>query len=105
MDEFSFDGESCPRPGDNVEYDFSPLLLESESWEAIFAGNPDCRTALERIDGWKYRAFGQVVSIDPVVVDCGLLLVKDVVHTHDQRVLGEFVAFTITRLGGYFRVS
>jgi hypothetical protein len=38
------------------------------------------------------------VSIDPVVVNCGLLTVSDVVYTHDLSVVGEYVGFTISRL-------
>jgi len=39
-----------------------------------------------------------VTSIDPVVVDCGMIQIPDVFHSRDLRVIGEFVAFTVTRL-------
>jgi hypothetical protein len=58
---------------------------------------------VDHLESWRYRAFGKVVSIKPVLVDCGLLSVEGVVHTHDPRVIGEYVAFTISRLGGSAR--
>ena len=100
MDAFSFMGpDTCPKPGQEIEVEFSPLLLEDEPWDSVFAGNPSRRVGLDQLDGWRYRAFGRVISIEPVIVDCGLLTVGDVVRTHDPRVVGEYLAFTISRLG------
>lgn len=101
MDEFSVSVEGTPEPGEEIDFEFSPFIDEEESWESIFSGNPDGKVGLEPINGWKYRAFGKIISIKPVVVDCGLLKVEDVINTNDQNVIGEAVAFTITRLGGY----
>ena len=101
MDEFSVDERCIPSQGTDIEFEFSPTLDEEESWEHIFAGNPEKKAGLERICGWKYRAYGKVVSINPVVVDCGLLKVEAVIHSNDPKVIGESVAFTISRLGGY----
>jgi len=101
MDEFSVDERNIPKPGAEFGFEFAPCLEDEESWESIFSGNPHQRIGLEQLAGWRYRAFGRIVSIDPVVVDCGLLQVEGVVSTHDPKVIGEFVAFTISRLGGY----
>ena len=98
MDEFSFSPEA-PTPGTLVDVEFSFICDEDESWEQLFSGNPSKVLGIEAIDGWKYRALGQIRSIDPVVVDCGLFRVDDVVHTSDPRVVGEYVGFTISRLG------
>jgi hypothetical protein len=99
MDEFSIDERSSPRIGDEFDVELSASLLdEDETWEAMFAGNPDRRKCLDQVDGWSYRAFGEVISIDPVVVDCGMIQIPDVFHSSDSRVIGEFIAFTITRL-------
>jgi hypothetical protein len=99
MDEFTIDERSAPRMGDDFEVELSATLLDDdESWEAMFAGNPDKRKALDRVEGWSYRAFGEVTSIDPVVVDCGMIQIPDVFHSRDSRVIGEFIAFTVTRL-------
>jgi len=104
MDEFSHVGpDASPEPGDEIEIEFSSLLLEDEPWDAIFTANPRRRVGVDHLDGWRYRAFGRVISIEPVIVDCGLLRIADVVQTRDPRVIGEYVAFTISRLGGHPR--
>lgn len=98
MDEFSIDEHSAPGISTEFEVELSAQLDEDESWESIFTGNPDCRKMLERISGWRYRAFGEVLSINPVVVDCAVMQISDVFHSNDPRVIGSFVAFTVTRL-------
>ena len=74
------------------------MLDEDEAWNDIFSGNPDGVKRLEQVSGWKYRAYGEVVSVSPVRVDCGIYVEEDVVRSSDARTVGEFVAFTITRL-------
>lgn len=102
MDEFGlFSVDSLPKPGELCEVEFSPYLDEDEAWEDIFAGNPDKLVLIEQIKGWRYRAFGKIINVNPVVVDCGLLQVEDVVCSTDPRLIGEYVAFGITRLGAY----
>ncbi len=104
MDEFfCFSADSLPKAGEPCEVEFSPYLDEDESWEDIFAGNPNKLVLLEQIEGWCYRAFGKIISVNPVVVNCGLLQVKGVVCSTDPRLVGEYVAFTISRLGVYLR--
>ena len=100
MYEFSVDERGLPKQGDEIELEFTASVLEDEAWEEIFAGNPEHKVGLEQIDGWRYTAYGQVISIAPVQVNCGLLTVQDVVHTNDSRIVGEYVRFTISRLGG-----
>ena len=90
-----------PKVGDAFEFEFSTMLDEEESWGSIFHGNPERKKCLEQIQGWKYRAFGEVISIDPVKIDCGVLIEEDVFHSHDPKVIGEYVAFNISRLGVY----
>ena len=98
MDEFTIDARFAPKPNEDFEVELSALTDERTSWEAMFAGNPNNTKDIEPVSGWSYRAFGQIVSIHPVVVDCGILSVPDVLHTNDSRVVGEYVAFTISRL-------
>lgn len=101
MDEFSVCADTCPRIGEEFEFEFYPFLDEDEEWESIFSGNPSGRIGLEHLGGWRYRAFGTIVGVSPVVVDCGLFTVEDVVSSSDARLVGESVAFIISRLGGY----
>jgi hypothetical protein len=98
MDEFSSDERSAPSLGAEMHIELSAMVDEGESWESIFAANPTKKKGLEHLEGWSYRAFGEVTSIHPVNVDCGLVQVPDVIQTNDPRVIGEFVGFTITRL-------
>ena len=101
MDEITLDVQSMPKIGESFDFEFSNTIDEDESWETIFRSNPDKKKCIEQIQGWKYRAFGQIVSVNPVKVDCGILIEEDVIHTNDSKVIGEYVGFTISRLGGY----
>jgi hypothetical protein len=99
MDVFSPDDRPARPAGSEFYLELSAgLINEEESWEFIFASNPEQKKCLEHLDGWRYRAYGEIISINPVVVNCGLIQVEDVVHTGDSRVIGEFVSFTIDRL-------
>jgi hypothetical protein len=100
MDAFS-DEKNSLRAGAEIEIEFSPCLSDEESWEDIFSGSSGEKIGFEHLGGWAYRAFGKILSINPVFVDCGLIKVEDVVQTNDDRVIGEFVAFTISRLDVY----
>jgi len=101
MDEFSVDENHSPKVGEIFDFEFSNLVDEDESWESIFSGNPDRKKGIEKLSGWKYRCYGQITKISPVVVDCGLIQEEDVISTNDEKVVGDYIAFTITRLGGY----
>ena len=91
---------SSQKVSEEIELEFSTYLDDSEEWEAIFCGNQEGRVGLEQIQGWRYRAFGRVVSINPVVVDCSFFQVEDVECSSDPRLIGEPVTFIISRLGG-----
>jgi hypothetical protein len=101
MDEFSVDEGTVPKPGEEIEFEFAPSVSRHESWDEIFSGNPDQMIGLENIESWCYHAYGQIVSIGPVKVNCGLFTVEDVIHTNDPGVVGQYVRFTISCLGGY----
>ena len=104
MDEFGlFSADSLPKAGEPCEVEFSPYLDDDESWEEIFVGNPDKLVLIKQVEGWRYCAFGKIISVNPVVVDCGFLQVEDVVCSTDPQLVGEYVAFSITRLGAYLR--
>ena len=104
MDEFTSDDRFAPMPGEEFEVELSALTDDQTSWDAMFAGNPNKMKGLEPLTGWSYLASGQIVSIHPVVVDCGILSVPDVFHSNDSRVVGEFISFTISRLDATNRI-
>ena len=85
--------------GDLIEAEFTVGIEDSdESWDNVFNGNPERIKKLICIKGWSYRAYGEIISINPVVVDCGVAKFEDAIDTLDPRCIGEFVAFNIKRL-------
>ncbi len=95
MDEFTRDGLYS---GDIVNIEIFPGIYdESEEWESMFSGNPDARKDLEHQSGWCYRAYGIISSINPVMVDVGLLEIEAPIQSNDDRLVGEPIAFTIKR--------
>ena len=95
MDEF---GGAQLATGTQVRLELSPMPSERDDWDAIFTSNPGREKRLLRLDGWRYLAQGVVVSVDPVVCDCGLLQVEDAFHTRDERCVGAHVGVTLARL-------
>ncbi|MEG1116250.1 MAG: hypothetical protein RSE46_14540, partial [Janthinobacterium sp.] len=74
MDEF---GGGQLAAGTQVRLELSAMPSEMDDWDAIFRANPGREQRLLRLDGWRYLALGVVVSVDPVVCDCGLLRVEN----------------------------
>lgn len=87
------------KPGDEIEVQLKAGLCdEDEDLDAIFTANPQCEKKLTHLQGWSYRAYGEIIALDPVIIDCGIARFSDVLCTHDERCLGEFIAWTIIRL-------
>ena len=85
--------------GDEIDVEISAGLYdENESWETIFNGNPQKEKKIEPLGGWRYRVFGVVCSVSPVLVDAGQMQLEIPVTTHDEKVIGEFIAFRVERL-------
>lgn len=63
MDEFSISEMTAPSIGEEFEVELSAELDEDESWEELFSSNRGREKRLESMDGWSYRAFGEVLSI------------------------------------------
>ncbi|WP_284308545.1 hypothetical protein [Hydrogenophaga electricum] len=101
MDEFTVSAASAPDIGSEFDLELTTLLDDDETWEEMFSGNSEQRIDLVPLGGWRYRAFGQITQINPVMVDCGLVQVEGPVQSNDSGLTGEYIAFTITRLGGY----
>ena len=95
MDEF---GGGQLAAGTQVRLELSAMPSEMDDWDAIFRANPGREKRLLRLDGWRYLALGVVVSVDPVVCDCGLLQLEDPFTTHDARCVGAYVGVTLARL-------
>ncbi len=70
---------------------------DTETWESIFSGNPQQRRELVPLGGWSYQAYGQIISVEPPLADCGILLPSPV-SSNDSSIIGSFVTFKIVRL-------
>ena len=97
-DGFSWSAEHSPKVGQVFDVELLAILAENESWETKFSGNPQHRIGFESLGSWSYKAMGRVASVDPVSIDCGILVESRAIHTTDPSVIGEFVAFTIVCL-------
>ncbi|USA52053.1 hypothetical protein NDN13_11160 [Acinetobacter sp. C32I] len=98
FDEFSLD-EIDNKEQHCFDFDWSIECADDESWDEIFINNVEQKYGLVHLSGWTYYAFGQIVNVNPVVVDCQVLQVEDVVISSDEQLVGEWVRFTICRLG------
>ena len=95
MDEF---GGSSMSAGQRIEIELEAQLWDPGEWDEIFRSNPEKKKALVRLEGWRYLAFGQIVAVNPLVCDCGLIRAEGPIRTHDPRCIGEYVGFKIQRI-------
>ena len=99
MDEFTHDELS---PGDMVNIEVYPGLYdENEEWESMFSGNPEAKKDLVHRSGWCYRAYGIISSINPVMVNVGLLEIEAPIRSNDDGLVAESIAFTIMRFDAW----
>lgn len=89
----------------NSEPEFSHLSLEGYTWEQMFSGNPDKKKMLVRTGDWSYEAYGQIISIKPVVADFGIIVLELGDFTNDERCIGEWIVEKIDRLDLTFRTK
>lgn len=76
---------------------------ETETIDDIFDGNPNKLSKLESLGGWTYKAYGKIISINPVSVDCGVGIIEAIFSTNDQRCIGKYVGFKISRLDVFLK--
>lgn len=68
-------------------------------WETIFSENKNRQKTIEPDEGdYTYLAYGQILSINPVTVDFGDIVMELGEWTNDDRVIGEFIYWKIKRL-------
>lgn len=66
--------------------------------EAAFSGNPERAKRLEKISKWKYRGYGQIVSVDPILCDFGDIQLNIGKWSNDATIIEKFVCVEIARL-------
>lgn len=96
MDDFSVMPADVELDYGNPE--FSHLGTDNHTWEQMFGGNADHRKELVRTGDWSYDAYGQIISIKPVVADFGLFRLTLGDFTNDERCVGEWILEKIQRL-------
>ncbi|MBN1782382.1 hypothetical protein JW948_14705 [bacterium] len=100
MDVVSSPGSKA-QEGETVDIELDVFIANQLYWDDMFSGNLEKMKKLEHIDGWSYYAYGQIKQINPVIVDCGIIQIKNVIHTNDIRCINEFVKLKITRLDAF----
>ena len=97
MDEF---GGSELKDGDIIDIKLAVgLAYEEEEQNSMLDSNREGIKDLVRQNGWSYRAYGVVTSINvETLVDVGIC---ELAAPFDTTITGESIAFTITRLDAY----
>ena len=90
--------ERAADPGPIGDARFQVILGEPASWERAVSKNPAREQKLERLQGWRYRGYGEIVAIDPVRIDlCVLALQLDLATDTPDRV-GQYAVIEIDRI-------
>ncbi len=71
---------------------------ETESNNDILTNNPKQLKKLQSRGGWSYRAYGEIIAVDPMEIDCGVKLTCEVLDSNCATCIGRYVAFNIERL-------
>ena len=86
--------------GATVDLDLTFLESEDISFDTFFSYNTNKEMKILPFDDDRtsYYCYGRILSVNPVVIDCGDIQFDYGEFTSDERVVGEFVYFVITRL-------
>ncbi len=84
-----------------VELDFLEGI--DIQWEIMFSENKDKVKDLivKPNSTWSYSAYGEILSINPVIVDCGIAEFDLGYFSRDEQLIGEYMFFDIARLDIY----
>ncbi|WP_170871915.1 hypothetical protein [Pontibacter indicus] len=93
---FAYEEEFTEGEVVNVEFD---SINDDLDWNTIFGENKNQEKKLVKsINDWEYEGYGQIKSIEPVVIDFGDIELETGKWTSDKKVVGEFVYWKINRL-------
>src|SRR5262245_43370263 len=95
MDQFSPLGERAAAGQLLQNARLSADVFDLPSWEQMSSGNPERRKCLVHLTGWSYLGYGQVVRVNPMVVDFGMARLDVGPPIRDERWTGEFVKIKI----------
>lgn len=96
----------CPvdfEVGNSYKVEFGFIKGVDIQWDVMFSENKDKIKDLiiKSIGTWSYSAYGQVLSVNPVIVDCGIGEFHLGYLSRDERLIGEYIFFDISRLDIY----
>ena len=104
-DGFSWSAAHAPEVGG--EFDVALSAEIDDSWSSgYFAANPERRIGLESLSGYAYLALGRISSVNPVRIDCGILVEERAIRTSrfacHRRV--RWISYRGPRCGGLTRI-
>ncbi|WP_051560522.1 hypothetical protein [Clostridium beijerinckii] len=81
-----------------VEFDFIEGV--DVQWDVMFSENKDkIKDLIIKLNGiWSYSAYGQILTVNPIMVDCGIGKFDLGYISRDERLVGEYIFFNISRL-------
>ena len=87
------------KPGEKANVTLTQLEYPL-AWEAIFGENKGRETKIEKSNqgNWIYHCYGTIKSIKPIIADFGDLQMDLGDWTNDEKVVGEYIYWTIDRL-------
>ncbi|UTA66460.1 hypothetical protein [Emticicia sp. 21SJ11W-3] len=87
------------KEGEIAEVNFS-FLEEGISESAFWGENKENKRDIVTSENnrWRYYCYGQLKSIHPVIIDCGDITFSSGNWLNDERVIGSYVYFVISRL-------
>lgn len=96
----------CPvdfEVGNSYKVEFGFIEGVDVQWDVMFSENKDkIKDLIIKSDStWSYSAYGQVLSVNPVIVNCGVGEFDLGYLSRDERLIGEYIFFDISRLDIY----
>lgn len=89
--------------GNSYKVEFGFIEGVDIQWDVMFSENKDKIKDLiiKPNSTWSYSAYGQVLSVNTVIVDCGIGEFDLGCLSRDERLIGEYIFFDISRLDIY----
>ncbi len=93
------DGYDC-KIGKFITVHYFGYFDETRDFDTYFKSNPKQEKSIVQTAEWDYDFKGQIIELekDTTWVDCGGVIIPIEYLTHDKRVIGDWVGFSVSRL-------